>query len=129
MSIVEFITLRLDEKEMTAKAISLDEPFGGRVYRDDDGCISAPIGQWDDGNDRLPNHRNAWRLIYDPAQVLREVVALRAMVDTHKECGTGHGYCDGDPHRRNPPDRCYEQVLMASMWSDHEDCDPSWKVD
>ncbi|MDR6907490.1 hypothetical protein J2X63_003198 [Agromyces sp. 3263] len=48
-----------EDEQATARAL-----LGGRrLYINDDGVISEPIGVWADGTDRLPNYHNSWYLL------------------------------------------------------------------
>lgn len=92
LSIVEFLRERLDEDEEAAKAVSA--PY--RLYVYDDGQVREPeiehradsehYGTYRrdaDGDDVLPNRHSGYALLYDPARVLREVEAKRAILVDH----------------------------------------------
>lgn len=69
---------------------------------------------------------------HDPARVLREVAAKRAILKRHAR--TSHGYCDGcgyqdcDEPLIEDAEQCLELRDMASVWSDHPDYRTEWSV-
>lgn len=140
MTIVEFLRARLDEDEAAARRVH--QPY--RLYACNDGCIEEPIrndelfgehqGEYEqeDGEDALPNHHNSWALIYDPARVLREVEAKRAMVGLHDQGGERW---EGFPRADKQVPYCLHDQqaapcpmirLLAQPFADHPDYDPAW---
>lgn len=85
--LVTWLREQLDEDEEAAKRVR--QPY--RLYACDHGHVEEPVlndetgeyQQWADGEDRLPNHHNTWSLVYDPARVLAEVAAKRAILELH----------------------------------------------
>ena len=71
---------------------------------------------------------------HDPARVLREVAAKRAILARHhrgdrNECvGCGYFGDMDDPCIDEEMENCPELVELASVWSDHPDYDPSWST-
>lgn len=144
-----FIRARLDEDEQTARAVAeryIDIRDGSpywplpsvvaryRSYAPDPGIAA--------GLDLIKT--------YNPARVLREVQAKRAIVDLHKInsepetygvtrggppwAPTGKtvywcGICDDDRdygHISGPKPGCQTLRLLASAWSGDADYDPAW---
>lgn len=145
MGIIEFLTARLDEAEeratyaQTVISGSWDgwEPIAHQLAAD---CDTVPnVGRLDQHL-----HHNA-----DPARVLAEVKAKRAIIAMHEQAekwtwdprpaGTpvreprrepaGHcGTCqieDGVIHGKWP---CDTLKHLAAVYADHPDFDPAWRV-
>jgi hypothetical protein len=149
MTLVEFLRARLDDDQEAASRVH--QPY--RLYACDDGCLEEPMraddlygprdGEyetWADGEDLLPNHHNSWALVYDPARVLADVAAKRAILDEHapRELmamgddlysypGMYCGCCsprDPQQRQRHP---CRTLRLLATAYADHPDFDPAWQ--
>ena len=108
-----FLLARIAEREAVAKLAT------GRIYVCDDGHIEIPWEQWDDGSDRLPNHHTSWWSVYDPARVLAECAAQRAIIE-------------GDYWERNDGYVGIEVIgdvfrFLALPDADHEDYREEWK--
>jgi hypothetical protein len=75
--LIEWLRAQFDEDEQVAQAL-----HGSRWYVYEDGQVVEWDGEtWADGSARLPNrHQGSW-LVLDPARVLRDVAAKRAIVD------------------------------------------------
>jgi hypothetical protein len=132
LSIVDFLRERIQEDEDATKAVST--PY--RLYIYDDGQVREPeiedradsddYGSYRrdfDGNDVLPNRHCGYALIFDPARVLREVAAKRALVEDHDdqhECATGRPY-------DFPYIGCNVLRYMAAVHSGHPDYRPEWQ--
>lgn len=143
-SIVDFLNARLDEDERVVAP--------HRVYVDTDGCLSYPLEQWADGEDRLPNHHNVWQRIHDPARVLREVAAKQRVLERHREVreddhegwlwsewNASRGvsqpclgcWVSGDPDSpvTEHVENCPELRDLAAIYADHPDYRQEWDVD
>lgn len=128
VGIVEFLNARLDEDEQAAR-------YAGAEYYEEE----FPAA--------LPAHRHARR--HDPARVLREITAKRAVMERHHEVTEDHenswmwSWYDaqrgvsqacvgcgwsGDPDMAvtDRIEDCDELRDMASVYADHEDYDHSW---
>ena len=139
-SIVEFLAARLQEDEDAAKAVQT--PY--RLYVYDDGQVREPeiedrpdsddYGTYRrdiDGDDILPNRHTGYALLYDPARVLREVAAKRAIVDLHggsHECSTynHNGEVDNCTWCLGPED-CSTMLSLAAVYSYHPEFREEWK--
>lgn len=131
MTLTEFLTARLDEDEAAAGAA------GGSSWVQNEGRDSDTISTGGDWAGTLLAAEEAAHVVrYDPARVLREVEAKRAMVTLHapraepapcehfeamppacQECGSALdmlGYCDTFRH-------------LAAVYSDHDDYDQAWR--
>jgi hypothetical protein len=103
MTPAEFVRARLDEREAVAPSEHvMDWPA----------CDAA----WPDA---YPAAECRCRLAQRRARVLREVAALRAVVDALGELEDAGWYAS------MKSDEMAGQ--LASIWSDHEDYDPTWK--
>jgi hypothetical protein len=111
----EFIRARLDEREAEAPSEhDMDWPA----------CDAA----WPDA---YPDAECTCHLAQRRARVLREVTALRAMVD--KDEGAASEYGDGS-ELSGYGDTGYTvwrahftMCTLAAIWSDHPDYDPAWQ--
>lgn len=126
--LIAFLNARLDEDEALAKSVEDNsDPW---------------LGQWEaDGNLALRTY-NGWVLavagssvhefrpgvlahiaLHDPARVLREVEAGRAILanhdDTH-DCGDRRSW-------EFPYVGCRDVLALAAIYSDHPDYRPEWK--
>lgn len=135
-TLVEFVKERLDEDEEAVKLIH--QPY--RLYIADDGVISEPevydafherAGEYQedyDGSDRLRNRHNSWRLLYDPARVLRDVAAKRAIIKDHLEDHVPEHDCAEHLKSLWPEHSgCYVIGQLAAVYSDHPDYREAWK--
>lgn len=112
--IVEFIKARLDEDEAIADA----------AVRFDYG-----VTNWCDEGDHVNRHIAR----HDPARVLREVAAKRALLDAHctdpKYGGTECLGCHAnfqEEYWTQDINKCPTLRAIASVYSDHQDYDPTW---
>jgi hypothetical protein len=146
-TLVEFLRARLDEDEQAAKRVR--QPY--RLYVCDDGHVQEPMRvddlygerdgeyqQWSDGEDRLPNHRNTWWLMYDPARVLRQVESKRRIIDREQWHPYGGLECGGHPRPYMPhgdygPGYCRRMDEenptlrdLAMVYVGHPDYEPEW---
>jgi hypothetical protein len=152
----EFIRARLDEDEVAARAATpgpwrhdpgkewigdpkllemarrgvqtfAGEEFVGAGARPEVACIAA-TGPGDDPQSMADAAHIAR---HDPARALRQVAALRAMVD--KDEGAASEYGDGS-ELSGYGDTGYTvwrahftMCTLAAIWSDHPDYDPAWQ--
>jgi hypothetical protein len=122
----EFVRARLDEDEATAREADGSDWWNesGVVHAIGGNNVHPLTDRWGDGR----NADQAAR--HDPARVLREVAALRAMVD--KDEGAASEYGDGS-ELSGYGDTGYTvwrahftMCTLAAIWSDHPDYDPAW---
>jgi hypothetical protein len=114
-SIVDFLNARLAEDEREAQVAA--EAIGDGTWIHGDRQVRsarlALVAQ-------TVVHRYIAR--YDPARVLREVAAKRALLERHLiDYGRGH-----ESAERGGP--CPEIGLLAGIYMDHPDYDESWKL-
>ena len=128
MELTEFLRARLDEDEAAAYGLCGNGPLARWVIRDGDLFVGTeplpdePIVQTWDG--RVAHHIAR----HDPARVLREVEAKRAILDHHvpvrhegrKMCGSCLGVCTYWP--------CPTVRHLAAAWSDHPDYRDDWNA-
>jgi hypothetical protein len=135
--LVAFITARLDEDEAVADAGArrAGMPWragpqpgtpGGLVI-DDLGLVGSTGGRY--AADHIARH--------DPARVLREVVAKRALVKRHRPEVAGYGpleddlYCKAESSDEDlwyaKPWPCTDILALAAIYSDHPDYREEWK--
>jgi hypothetical protein len=55
---------------------------------------------------------------HDPARTLREIEAKRRILERHRGCGDGFGYCADGGHDWDDGG-CAELADAVSVWSDH----------
>ena len=138
MTLLEFITARLDEDEATARAA------GDGRWRVDhwlDPRSSCPTGcscrrvegldftVFDEGGHDEAQAEHMAR--HDPARVLREVEARHRTLIRHRR--DPQGACIGcgwsgdlDEPRTDAAEECPELLDMASVWSDHAEYLTEW---
>lgn len=128
LSIVDFLRDRIQEDEAAAKAVNA--PY--RLYVYDDGQVREPeiedrydsddYGSYRrdfDGDEIVPNRHQGYALLYDPARVLREVAAKRAIIEALADVVENGG--DGEYR--------LEQVfkMLATVYRDHPDWREEWR--
>ena len=122
--IVGFLRARLDEDEAAALDAegSCPSPWEGSADLWDGS--GDPIAADTDRN--YVTVRGAEHIArHDPARVLRDVEAGRAIVDMHADCGSGVGYCDDGGHGGDGS--CGTLCYLAAVYSDHPDYRLEWK--
>ena len=143
IGIVEFITARLDEDEAAVAApeswSAADESHGVRRVDVDlsSECVAASTRSW--RAEHIARH--------DPARVLAEVKAKRAIVARHTtgayrtyQCNNGDHIQEWQCERAGEPfeesrycevcgNECVELPLLATVCADHPDYDPAWRVE
>lgn len=123
--IVEFLRARLDEDEAIAEACRSDfGPYGphgavawelhdnGNVWWPDTNSMVA-TGQWGDLEDAVGKHITR----HDPARVLREVAAMRHILDA---------ISPPDPHEPGGCPDCDVIYALATIYIDHPDYRQEW---
>jgi hypothetical protein len=134
----EFLSARLDMDEATARAAT---PGPWHEYRDPLGfCVEADgrgrVARFGDRRDHEdePNATHIAR--WDPARVLAEVKAKRAIMAEHTNGGEsrpGKYFCtecgSGEPYEYPTQWPCATLRLLAAPYADHRDYDPAWSVD
>jgi hypothetical protein len=143
VTLIEFLTARLDEDEAVAEAAAKDAAGYSHGYPND------PITKWriNDERDLFADHVflaggayggidekiSAHLVRHDPARVLREVAAKRRVMERHRpsEASQSTAYCAGCAH--DPEgwpefelDDCPELRDLASAWSHHSDYREEW---
>jgi len=133
VNIVEFITARLDEDEALARRPPPNWRQIGKtgVIVASDGTSAEECGAcyWDGVAEHIVHH--------DPARVLAEVKAKRAIVQAHQKFGLEaalvehKGYDALNYHRNQAMAHALNVVLryLALPYADHPDYDPAWRVD
>lgn len=117
--IVEFIAARLDEDEALAEAASTF-PYEGLSWADH--VLACE-------RDTTPE-MDAFVATHDPARVLREVAAMRAIVEHHRaepfEDAPDEFYCRVCDSGIGGFYPCPTLRALASIWADHEAYDEEW---
>lgn len=134
MDIREFIAARLDEDEAAARAAA-DLGVGifpDWIYDPGSGVVANPhrLGVVMDTGTVRGTHIAR----HDPARVLAEVAAKRAIVAEHANGGElvpGKYFCtecgSGEPYEYPTQWPCATLRLLATVHADHPDFDPAWK--
>jgi hypothetical protein len=127
--LIAFVTARLDEDEAAAKLAARE---GGAWEQDDPdrrpGAISSLAGPvvYDEGSP--DEYQGAHIARHDPARVLREVAAKRAIV---RRCGWSVNEPDQYPNGLVSPRALLARqnlVDLAAVWNDHPDYRAEWKA-
>ena len=103
-----FLNARLDEDEAAAKAAA-DETAAG----------------WFTGT--VPLASAAFIARHDPARVLREVEAKRAILARYAEPLEGRGLGEQLQLSQEKQGLYFAVLALAAVWSDHPDYWPGWK--
>lgn len=119
--IAEFLRARWDEDEVTAKAASAPSPWKAATHESDSWIVTDAAGEpliYDEGTPSLAEAAHIAR--HDPARVLREVEAKRAILRDH---GASDRLEYGDPLCMRCSDLYPCDVLhhLVSVYSDHPD--------
>ena len=130
----EFLTARYDEAEDLARHAARDASAetalgdGARNWRAiSEGIYSAPRG-WEFARTRTMAIRAAEHIAaHDPGRVLADLTAKRALLDEIEMLTIIPGWGD-DPDRLNRPAGRMLRAL-ASVYAEHPDFDPAWRID
>lgn len=136
MDIVEFLTARLNEREKLAHAACVGGDgrwHTGDAERWDNRRIEADDPEqftiYDEGGH--DEHQAAHIAYNDPAHVLAEVAAKRAIVeDCAKAYENGREFYGNDESKYNPHSRLALRTLraLAATDAEHPDYNPAWAV-
>lgn len=145
MTLVEFLTARLDELEAIARAAA-----AATTHADGDGMHwrGSPDGDVYEGESSAYVATGPWGsdlgvtglhiAANDPAHVLADIAAKRRIVERHSQVETGTikdhggedevtycGHCGTDLDEGDCPDL----LDLASIYSERPDYDPSWVLE
>lgn len=133
IAITEFLTARLDEDE--AVALAVDEQY--RIWRARKDYIPQ-LGIFF-GRTQAPGYIDpadaAHIMRHDPASVLADIEAKRAVIELHKRVECARGEKEGCEHCGWDDDcrdcygygyPCHTVALLALPYKDHPDYDPAW---
>ncbi|MFF4244884.1 DUF6221 family protein [Streptomyces sp. NPDC001822] len=136
--LVAFLQARLDEREAVAVAAGVTgkdwQAVGTGVYStaafDDDVAPLVTAGPEIGGSDE-DAARAEHIALHDPAQVLREVVAIRGLLNQYTALKTSAGTADAS--HRDTADMHRMAVGMAAQhlahaYADHPDYRPEWRL-
>jgi len=127
---IAFLRARLDEDEAAARAVAGHELFDGT------GIVVMHTHASGTRSVTLPSHVARFAARWDPARVLAEVAAKRAIIELHApipeddlrlragsctSCGD-QGCCG---HDEEYP--CATLKAIAQPYADHPDFDPAWR--
>jgi len=145
MDIAEFLTGRLDEDEAAANGVHVIDNAPWHLLEWYDGEFENGETARVDLRSRtgsithrgaIPRPVGAHIVRHDPARVLADVAAKRAIVAEHRcagEFAPGVGYCSecgsGEPHEYPTRWPCATLRLLAASYADHPDFDPAWRLD
>ena len=123
-----FMRERLDEEAAAAIAAGGDA-WQHHEHPSDTGLIRDAAGGvvvYDEGE---PSEEQAEHIArWDPARVLADVAAKRAIVDMHETCGTGSGYCDDGGHGYSDGLGCGILDYLAQPYAQHPDWQQDWHI-
>jgi len=164
MTIVEFVNARLDEEERAAKAATPGPwrhnpnkhwhrpgsvEFEESVFAGPDGSEATFVAGTGPSDDPQSMADAAHIALHDPARVLREIKAKRAIVAAYLPAGGDPhpglpciNYEGQDPANYSEWDTCSRHIkasetrihhdyvirLLAAVHADHPDYDPAWAV-
>lgn len=127
MTLLEFIEARLTEDERVARRIESAwrciAGTGEIVASDGTNAEVCAEAHWEGVGEHIVRH--------DPARVLRDVAALRSVVE---DCRSAMDWADacaaeGNPasmHARHAGSLLGVLKTFAEVWRDHPDYDPTW---
>lgn len=141
MGIVEFLEARITEDEVAAKAARPGPWFhdsnltcGPRVPPDDFLMVPAdPSDTIGPCNDKIPDQDSRHIARHDPARILREVAAKRAIIEAADEATGYDMQVDGEFRvgRRDMTEEPYlgDVILraLAASYADHPDFNEEWR--
>jgi alkanesulfonate monooxygenase SsuD/methylene tetrahydromethanopterin reductase-like flavin-dependent oxidoreductase (luciferase family) len=127
--LIAFITARLDEDEASAKAVAFRSRFTAMGN-----SVQSPGGR---GNPPMPiadviDPETASHIArHDPARVLREVAAKRAILARYEDCLARMEDPDYSHVTARDQAREYEDFVLpnlATVWSNHPDYRQEWNL-
>ena len=136
LSIADFLNARLAEDEAAARAVPTDGAPWHDQWVNDDGYALRTV------NDHVLAYGHHGEPMkpglldhiarHDPARVLREVTAKRAIIELHgrsHECSTydHNGDVDHCSWCLDPED-CSTLKALAAIYADHAEYNPEWAV-
>lgn len=130
MDIAEFLTARLDEDEAAAKAAG-SAPWVADIPRSVHVSFKARAENKHAfrGQGYIAGVENAGAQTHiarhDPARVLREVAAKRAIIEAH---GLHPDPCDAHDPATMKSEPCEVLVQLATVHSDHPDYQQEWAL-
>jgi Family of unknown function (DUF6221) len=134
--LIAFLAARLDEDEAAAKAAQAPSPWKAAVHESDHWIVTDATGEpliYDEGTPSLEEAAHIAR--HDPARVLRDVAAKRAILAEHGPASGGRDadrcrVCtavhDGHATRFRAP--CPTLLFLAAIWSDHAAYQQEWAL-
>lgn len=139
--IAEFLTARLDEDESTARAaipgpwVATENRATPLVAADLWGWTASEADYGEPITDDVPRDTAVHIARWDPARVLAEIVAKRAIVEDYQIVLANNAIekaNDGDEVQIAARDLIAKSLLMVlrrlvTVWSAHPDYDPAWK--
>ena len=136
--LIAFLNARLDEDEAAAKKSHYE---GQRWLTEEEGVYRWPTDELVHSADRKADARHIAR--FDPARVLREVAAKRAIVAAHQPMEALYGgwridktwqerglvctTCGFDDSESGVAWPCLTIRSLAAVYSDHDDYRQEWK--
>ncbi|MEU5157317.1 DUF6221 family protein [Glycomyces sp. NPDC021274] len=138
----DFIAVRLDEDEAAARAASqgkweVDDPeYPHTIHANDYEAEVVSGGRWGGEASVFDRKADPLHIIrYDPARVLREVAAKRAILERHGisqgDGCTGCGVYLGRDDKWHPnvaAEDCEDLQALAAIWPEHPDFDSNWST-
>lgn len=127
--LIAFVTARLDEDEVAAKAILEDPDYEAEWHEQSSGVLY--VGP---GSERYPldglcpigdSRLTRYIARHDPARVLREVEAKRAMLAEHDTRDWRIGDRVHDCQWQSWPCNTLRQI--TAVWADHPDYRDEWR--
>jgi hypothetical protein len=138
VDITEFVAARLKDRE--DYAIQAAEEFGPDWIEIWSGTVDLTANR----PDRQPEGRSGWEthvdtgdsrvsrfmVQNDPTRVLADVAAKRRILERHRNCGDGFGWCGEGGHGIDwELGRCHDLRDLAQIDETHPDFNPVWKAD
>lgn len=127
MTLIEFLTARLDEDERAARFAFADHNDAGPEWTEvRSGAVS--VGDHEDELFTFDAGISRHIVRHDPARVLREIAAKRAVLDLHTWTASLDGCwsCSGDHGADPTPAPCETLRHMAAVHADHPDYQQEW---
>jgi len=123
-AVIAFAEARLAEDEAPAKAAQLRFPGPWEQAENTNSPLLSAVTLYDSRDESVGVIRGSYAAAHiarhDPARTLREIEAKRRILERHRGCGDGFGYCADGGHDRDDGG-CAELADALSAWSDHPD--------